>query len=51
MVAGDGIDGRVIRVDSVSKIVAPGSCCVWITGYKDIVLLVLRRNEATTVRY
>ena len=43
------IDGRVIRVDTFSKIVAPGSRCGWITAHKDIVLRVLRRNEATTV--
>jgi aromatic amino acid aminotransferase I len=43
------VDGRVIRVDSFSKIVAPGSRCGWITGPKEIVTRIMNRSEASTV--
>lgn len=43
------IDGRVIRVDSFSKIVAPGSRCGWLTGPKQIVTKIMNRSESSTV--
>ncbi|KAL7424065.1 hypothetical protein Q5752_001650 [Cryptotrichosporon argae] len=42
------VDGRVIRVDSFSKIVAPGSRCGWITGPDEIVTRIMNRSEAST---
>lgn len=42
------VDGRVLRLDSFSKIVAPGSRCGWLTGPKEIVSAVMQRSEAST---
>lgn len=42
------VDGRVLRLDSFSKIVAPGSRCGWLTGPREIVTAVMQRSEAST---
>ena len=39
--------GRVLRLDSFSKIIAPGSRCGWVTGSKQIVERFLRHNEVS----
>jgi hypothetical protein len=43
------VDGRVIRVDSFSKIVAPGSRCGWITGPTPLVTQIMHSREGSTV--
>jgi len=43
------IDGRVIRVDSFSKIVAPGARLGWITGPAPIVEKIMNTRESATV--
>jgi aromatic amino acid aminotransferase I len=42
------VDGRVIRLDSFSKIVAPGSRVGWLVGPKPIVDAIMNRSEAST---
>ncbi|KAK4686426.1 hypothetical protein P7C73_g3702, partial [Tremellales sp. Uapishka_1] len=42
------VDGRVIRVDSFSKIVAPGSRCGWLTGPTALVTKIMNSREGTT---
>ncbi|KAK9454342.1 pyridoxal phosphate-dependent transferase [Dipodascopsis uninucleata] len=39
------VDGRVLRLDSLSKVFAPGIRCGWITGSEYFVERVLRHNE------
>ncbi|EXJ56991.1 aromatic amino acid aminotransferase I [Cladophialophora yegresii CBS 114405] len=39
--------GRVLRLDSFSKIIAPGSRCGWVTGSKQIVERFMRHNEVS----
>ena len=39
--------GRVLRLDSFSKIIAPGSRCGWVTGSKQIIERFLRHNEVS----
>ncbi|WWC92019.1 uncharacterized protein L201_006973 [Kwoniella dendrophila CBS 6074] len=41
-------DGRVLRIDSFSKIVAPGSRLGWITGHKTIVEKIMNTRESAT---
>ncbi|WWC64900.1 uncharacterized protein I303_107514 [Kwoniella dejecticola CBS 10117] len=41
-------DGRVIRVDSFSKIVAPGSRLGWITGHQTLVEKIMNTRESAT---
>ncbi|KAK7205362.1 putative aromatic aminotransferase Aro8 [Myxozyma melibiosi] len=38
-------EGRVLRLDSFSKVIAPGTRCGWITGAAVFVERVLRHNE------
>jgi len=40
-------DGRVIRLDSFSKVVAPGARCGWITANNLLVERFVRHNEVT----
>ncbi|KAI5461230.1 pyridoxal phosphate-dependent transferase [Mariannaea sp. PMI_226] len=42
------VDGRVIRLDTFSKTVAPGCRLGWITAQPDIIERLLRITEATT---
>ena len=42
------IDGRVIRVDSFSKIIAPGSRLGFITGHKYLVEKIMNSRESAT---
>ena len=42
------VDGRVLRFDSFSKTIAPGTRCGWITGPSQIVERILRHTEVTT---
>lgn len=42
-------DGRVLRLDSFSKVVAPGSRCGWLTGPIELITRVMNRSEASTV--
>ncbi|ORX39954.1 pyridoxal phosphate-dependent transferase [Kockovaella imperatae] len=42
------IDGRVIRLDSFSKIVAPGSRCGFITGPTELVTHIMYSRECST---
>ncbi|OQV08437.1 hypothetical protein CLAIMM_12711 [Cladophialophora immunda] len=37
--------GRVLRLDSFSKIIAPGSRCGWVTGSKQVIERFIRHNE------
>ena len=39
--------GRVLRLDSFSKIIAPGSRCGWVTGSKQIIERFMRHNEVS----
>lgn len=41
------VEGRVIRMDSLSKVLAPGTRFGWIIGSKDILLQYLRLQEMT----
>ncbi|KAJ5623254.1 aromatic aminotransferase Aro8 [Penicillium lividum] len=41
--------GRVLRLDSTSKILAPGLRCSWITGSAEIISRILYLHDATTV--
>lgn len=43
------VDGRVVRLDSFSKFIAPGSRCGWITGPKELVTAVMVKAEASSV--
>jgi hypothetical protein len=43
------VDGRVIRVDSFSKIVAPGSRCGWLTGPSALIGKIMNSREGSTV--
>lgn len=38
-------DGRVLRLDSFSKVIAPGTRCGWITGAAVFIERILRHNE------
>ncbi|GAO50738.1 L-kynurenine/alpha-aminoadipate aminotransferase [Saitoella complicata NRRL Y-17804] len=40
-------DGRVIRLDSFSKVIAPGSRCGWLTGPAQLMERALRHNEVS----
>lgn len=42
-------DGRVLRVDSFSKIVAPGSRLGFVTGHKVLVEKIMLTRESATV--
>ncbi|OXG52760.1 aromatic amino acid aminotransferase I [Cryptococcus neoformans] len=42
------VDGRVVRLDSFSKFIAPGSRCGWITGPKELVTAVMVKAEASS---
>lgn len=44
-------DGRVLRVDSFSKIVAPGSRLGFVTGHKTLVEKIMNTRESSTVSY
>ena len=44
------IDGRVIRVDSFSKIVAPGARLGFVTGPAPLVEKIMNTRESATVR-
>ncbi|KAK6537910.1 Aromatic/aminoadipate aminotransferase 1 [Orbilia ellipsospora] len=41
------IDGRVIRLDSFSKVIAPGSRCGWLTTSSKVCERLMRHNEVT----
>jgi aromatic amino acid aminotransferase I / 2-aminoadipate transaminase len=41
------VDGRVIRLDSFSKVVAPGSRCGWLTTSPIICERLMRQNEVS----
>jgi len=41
------IDGRVMRMDSFSKVIAPGTRVGWITASKQIVERFIRHNECS----
>ncbi|KAJ5769268.1 aromatic aminotransferase Aro8 [Penicillium odoratum] len=41
--------GRVLRLDSTSKILAPGLRCSWMTGSAEIISRILYLHDATTV--
>lgn len=43
------LDGRVVRLDSFSKFIAPGSRCGWITGPKELVTTIMVKAEASSV--
>ncbi|KAI1618534.1 aromatic amino acid aminotransferase I [Exophiala viscosa] len=40
--------GRVLRMDSFSKIIAPGSRCGWVTGSPKVVERFMRHSEVST---
>lgn len=40
-------DGRVIRLDSLSKVIAPGVRCGWLTGSAQLMERALRTNEVS----
>ncbi|KAI5862770.1 aromatic amino acid aminotransferase [Durotheca rogersii] len=42
------VDGRVVRLDTFSKTVAPGCRMGWLTGAPDVIERVLRVSEAST---
>lgn len=42
------VDGRVMRMDSFSKVIAPGSRCGWITASKQICERYVRHSEVST---
>ncbi|KIY03362.1 uncharacterized protein Z520_00053 [Fonsecaea multimorphosa CBS 102226] len=39
--------GRVLRLDSFSKIIAPGSRCGWVTGSAQVIERLMRHNEVS----
>ncbi|KIX01807.1 uncharacterized protein Z518_09534 [Rhinocladiella mackenziei CBS 650.93] len=39
--------GRVLRLDSFSKIIAPGSRCGWVTGSPQVIERFIRHNEVS----
>jgi aromatic amino acid aminotransferase I / 2-aminoadipate transaminase len=39
--------GRVLRMDSFSKIIAPGSRCGWVTGSTQVIERFIRNNEVS----
>jgi len=39
--------GRVLRLDSFSKIIAPGARCGWVTGSKQVIERFMRHNEVS----
>lgn len=39
--------GRVLRLDSFSKIIAPGSRCGWVTGSAQVIERFIRHNEVS----
>ncbi|KAK9458863.1 pyridoxal phosphate-dependent transferase [Lipomyces oligophaga] len=41
------VEGRVLRLDSCSKVVAPGTRCGWITGSNQFIERILRHNEVS----
>lgn len=41
------IDGRVIRLDSFSKVIAPGSRCGWLTTSSQLCERLMRQNEVS----
>jgi aromatic amino acid aminotransferase I len=41
------IDGRVMRMDSFSKVIAPGTRCGWITASEQIIERFVRANETS----
>jgi aromatic amino acid aminotransferase I len=41
------VDGRVLRFDSFSKTIAPGTRCGWITGASELIERCTRHNEVT----
>lgn len=43
------VSGRVLRLDSTSKILAPGLRCSWMTGSADIISRFLFLHDASTV--
>lgn len=42
------ISGRVLRLDSFSKIIAPGTRCGWVTGSAQIIERFIRHHEVST---
>ena len=42
------VDGRVMRLDSFSKVIAPGCRCSWITASEQIIERMVRHNEVST---
>lgn len=42
------IDGRVMRLDSFSKVIAPGTRCGWITASEQIIERFVRHQEVST---
>ena len=42
------IDGRVMRLDSFSKVIAPGSRCGWVTASEQIIERFIRHQEVST---
>lgn len=40
-------DGRVVRLDSLSKVIAPGVRCGWLTGSQQLMERALRSNEVS----
>ncbi|KAI9784164.1 MAG: Aromatic/aminoadipate aminotransferase 1 [Geoglossum umbratile] len=42
------IDGRVMRLDSFSKVIAPGSRVGWVTASEQIIECIIRHNEVST---
>ena len=45
------VDGRVLRLDSFSKIVAPGSRCGFLTGPTELVTKIMYSRECSTVSH
>jgi aromatic amino acid aminotransferase I len=41
------VDGRVIRLDSFSKVLAPGSRCGWVTASEQVCERIQRNNEVS----
>jgi aromatic amino acid aminotransferase I len=41
------VDGRVVRLDSFSKVIAPGARCGWLTGSAQLMERALRCNEVS----
>lgn len=40
-------DGRVLRLDSFSKVIAPGTRCGWVTGADHLIERIVRHNEVS----